>query len=60
MTRTLGGAADRVAVELCAGLGGIGIGLRASGFQIAKAYDSWKEAVAIYNHNFGDDVAPTY
>lgn len=57
MTRASGGAADPVAVELCAGLGGIGIGLRALGFRIAKAYDSWTEAVAIYNHNFGDGVA---
>lgn len=24
-----------------------------------KAYDSWDEAVAIYNHNFGDGVAAT-
>src|SRR5436190_20670394 len=45
-----------IAVELCAGFGGIGIGLRARGFRIVKAYDSWKEAVAIYNHNFGDEV----
>jgi DNA (cytosine-5)-methyltransferase 1 len=50
---------DRTAVELCAGFGGIGIGLRALGFKIAKAYDSWNEAVAIYNHNFGDEVAAT-
>lgn len=47
------------AIELCAGLGGIGIGLRALGFAIAKAYDSWHEAVAIYNHNLGDEVAAT-
>jgi DNA (cytosine-5)-methyltransferase 1 len=46
-------------VELCAGFGGIGIGLRALGFKIAKAYDSWSGAVAIYNHNFGDEVAAT-
>ncbi len=39
----------RLAVELCAGLGGIGIGLRALGFRIAKAYDSWGEAVATYS-----------
>lgn len=48
-----------VAVELCSGFGGTGIGLRALGFEIAKAYDSWKEAVGIYNHNFGDEVAAT-
>ncbi|MBZ0089027.1 MAG: DNA cytosine methyltransferase [Thermoanaerobaculia bacterium] len=47
------------AIELCAGFGGIGIGLRAIGFQIARAYDSWEKAVAIYNLNFGDEVAAT-
>jgi DNA (cytosine-5)-methyltransferase 1 len=46
-------------VELCAGLGGIGIGLRALGFKVARAYDSWAEAVAIYRHNFGDEIAAT-
>lgn len=46
-----------VAVELCAGLGGIGIGLRALGFEIRRAYDSWKEAVSVYNHNCADNVA---
>lgn len=59
MTGTPAGAADRVAVELCAGLGGMGIGLRGLGFHIAKAYDSWEAAVAIYNHNFGGEVAAT-
>jgi DNA (cytosine-5)-methyltransferase 1 len=48
-----------VAVELCAGLGGIGIGLRALGFHVAKAYDSWEETVAIYNHNMRGEVAST-
>jgi DNA (cytosine-5)-methyltransferase 1 len=57
MTGAPAGSADRVAVELCAGLGGIGIGLRALGFHIAKAYDSWEAAVAIYNHNVGGEVA---
>lgn len=45
------------AIELCCGLGGIGIGLRALGFKVARAYDSWPEAVAVYNHNAGSDVA---
>jgi DNA (cytosine-5)-methyltransferase 1 len=45
------------AVELCAGFGGIGLGLRAAGFDIVKAYDSWDAAVAIYNHNFPGDSA---
>jgi DNA (cytosine-5)-methyltransferase 1 len=48
---------DRVAVELCAGLGGISIGLETLGFRVERAYDSWGEAVAIYNHNFGSEVA---
>jgi DNA (cytosine-5)-methyltransferase 1 len=59
MTQGPAASADRVAVELCAGLGGIGIGLRALGFVTARAYDAWKDSVAIYNHNFGDDVAAT-
>ena len=37
--------ATRVAVEPCAGMGGIGIGLRALGFTVAKAYDVWDDAV---------------
>ncbi len=44
--------AGRRAIELCAGLGGIGLGLTALGYEIVRAYDSWDEAVAIYNHNF--------
>jgi DNA (cytosine-5)-methyltransferase 1 len=46
-----------VAVELCSGMGAIGLGLRSLGFQVAHAYDSWKEAVAIYNHNAPEPVA---
>lgn len=46
-----------VAVELCAGLGGIGIGLRALGFDVVRAYDSWGEAIDVYNHNFSSHVA---
>jgi DNA (cytosine-5)-methyltransferase 1 len=59
MSRATENASAGAAIELCAGLGGIGIGLRTLGFKIAKAYDSWNEAVAIYNHNFGDQVAAT-
>jgi DNA (cytosine-5)-methyltransferase 1 len=40
-------------------MGGIGVGLRALGFHIAKAYDSWTEAVAIYNHNSPGEIAAT-
>ena len=40
-------------------MGGIGVGLRALGFHIAKAYDSWTEAVAIYNRNFSGEIAAT-
>jgi DNA (cytosine-5)-methyltransferase 1 len=45
------------AIELCCGFGGIGIGLRALGFSVSHAYDSWAEAVAIHNHNVPGDVA---
>lgn len=47
----------RIAVELCAGIGGIGIGLRKLGFDVARAYDCWSDAVAIYNHNHAGNVA---
>ena len=47
------------AVELCCGMGGIGIGLAAAGFRVVKAYDSWLDAVAIYNHNAPEPVAKT-
>ena len=40
-------------------MGGIGVGLRALGFHIAKAYDSWTEAVAISNRNFSGEIAAT-
>lgn len=52
-------SARPVAVELCCGMGGIGVGLRAVGFNVARAYDSWDAAVAVYNHNAGADVART-
>ena len=47
----------RYAVELCSGLGGIGLGLRSLGFTVVGAYDSWDAAVSIYNHNFPGDSA---
>ena len=46
-----------MAVELCSGVGAIGLGLRSLGFQIAHAYDSWNEAVALYNHNAPEPAA---
>jgi len=45
------------AVELCAGMGGIGIALRDLGYHVVRAYDSWAESVAIYNNNFSENVA---
>ncbi len=45
------------AVELCCGMGGMGIGLRELGFEVKRAYDLWDEAVAVYNHNFGETTA---
>lgn len=38
-------------MELCAGMGGIGVALRALGYDVVRAYDSWDQAVSIYNHN---------
>ena len=49
----------QTAVELCCGMGGISIGLAASGYSVVKAYDSWSDAVAIYNHNAPEPVART-
>lgn len=46
-----------VAVELCCGMGAIGLGLRSLGFRVAHAYDSWNAAVDIYNHNAPEPVA---
>lgn len=46
-----------VAVELCCGMGAIGLGLRALGFQVARAYDSWDAAIRIYNDNAPEPVA---
>lgn len=45
------------AIELCCGMGGMGIGLRELGYEVKRAYDVWTDAVSIYNHNFGDDAA---
>lgn len=45
------------AVELCAGMGGIGIALRSLGFDVVRAYDFWKQAVDVYNHNHPGAVA---
>lgn len=51
--------AECIAVELCCGMGGIGIGIAAAGYQVVKAYDSWPAAVAVYNNNAPDPVAAT-
>src|ERR1700674_3566162 len=44
------------AIELCCGMGGMGIGLRELGYEVKRAYDVWADAVSIYNHNFGDEA----
>jgi DNA (cytosine-5)-methyltransferase 1 len=41
----------QTAIELCAGLGGIGLGLREVGFDVQHAYDAWPAAVDVYNDN---------
>lgn len=45
------------AVELCCGMGGMGIALRELSYDVEAAFDSWSQAVEIYNHNFSDAVA---
>jgi site-specific DNA-cytosine methylase len=45
------------AVELCSGMGGIGVALRSRGYDVARAFDSWDQTVAVYNHNFGEESA---
>ena len=46
-----------IAVELCCGMGALGLGLTSLGFRVVHAYDSWDDAVAIYNHNASIPVA---
>lgn len=46
-----------IAVELCCGMGAIGIGLRTLGIRTAKAYDAWNPAIVAYNHNAPEPVA---
>ena len=46
-----------IAVELCCGMGAVGLGLRSLGFRVAHAYDCWNAAVAIYNHNAPEPAA---
>lgn len=55
--QTLSQEPRQTAVELCCGMGGIGIGLAVAGYRVIKAYDSWLDAVAIYNHNAPEPVA---
>ena len=59
LSPTLPQQLQHTAVELCCGMGGIGIGLAAAGYRVVKAYDSWADAIAIYNHNAPQPVAST-
>lgn len=40
-------------VELFSGAGGLSLGLKQAGFEIARAYDAWPLAVDTYNRNIG-------
>jgi DNA (cytosine-5)-methyltransferase 1 len=50
-------SATGIAVELCSGMGGMAIGLAELGFEVARAYDIWANAVDVYNHNFPGEKA---
>lgn len=40
-------------VDLFAGCGGLSLGFKRAGFEIAASYDNWKPAVETYRKNFG-------
>jgi DNA (cytosine-5)-methyltransferase 1 len=46
-----------IALDLFSGIGGMSMALRALGYQVARAYDSWPAAVAMYNHMACREVA---
>jgi DNA (cytosine-5)-methyltransferase 1 len=39
------------AIELCCGLGGMGLGLTRLGVDISAGFDVWERALAVYRHN---------
>lgn len=39
------------AVELCCGLGGMGLGFARLGVEICAGFDLWEQAVSVYRHN---------
>jgi DNA (cytosine-5)-methyltransferase 1 len=38
-------------VELFAGIGGLGLGLKEAGFQILTGYEYWDKALDVWEHN---------
>ena len=44
-------------VELFSGVGGMGLGLKRAGFEIARAYDSWRPALAVHRANLSPPLA---
>jgi DNA (cytosine-5)-methyltransferase 1 len=46
------------AIDLYAGIGGWGLGLRLAGVEIVESYEIWKPAIATHNGNLGGDVEP--
>lgn len=46
------------AIDLYAGIGGWGLGLKLAGIDIVASYEYWKPAIATHNGNLGGDVAP--
>ena len=46
------------AIDLYAGIGGWGLGLKLAGIELVASYERWKPAIATHNGNLGGDIEP--
>lgn len=46
------------AIDLYAGIGGWGLGLKLAGIDLVASYERWKPAIATHNGNLGGDIEP--
>lgn len=46
------------AIDLYAGIGGWGLGLKLAGVELVASYEWWKPAIATHNGNLGGDLEP--